>query len=117
MGQAGDGDEAVRVATEVSPHVVVMDVVMPKKDGVEACREILEAAPDTRVLMLTAATEETAMVEASLPVPLGVSRKRRTGSACFRPCEACSRARKGAHGCCEEGVRGDGQRRGNGRRS
>ena len=43
---------------------VVMDVMMPKKDGVEACREIMESAPETRVLMLTASTEEDAIVKA-----------------------------------------------------
>ena len=64
VGQAADGEEAVRVAADVSPDVVVMDVMMPKKDGVEACREIMEFAPETRVLMLTASTEEDAIVEA-----------------------------------------------------
>ena len=64
VGQAADGEEAVRVAAEVSPDVVVMDVMMPKKDGVEACREIMEFAPETRVVMLTASTEEDAVVEA-----------------------------------------------------
>ena len=60
--QAADGEEAVRVAADVSPDVVVMDVIMPKKDGVEACREIMESAPETRVL--TASTEDDAVVEA-----------------------------------------------------
>ncbi len=64
VGQAEDGEEAVRVAAEVSPDVVVMDVIMPKKDGIEACREIMEYAPKTRVLMLTASTEEDAVVQA-----------------------------------------------------
>ena len=64
VGQAGDGDEAVRVAAEVKPDVVVMDVMMPKKDGVESCREIMENAPGARVVMLTASTEENAVVEA-----------------------------------------------------
>ena len=64
VGQAADGEEAVRVAADVSPDVVVMDVMMPKKDGVETCREIMESAPETRVLMLTASTEEDAVVEA-----------------------------------------------------
>ena len=64
VGDAADGEEAVRVAAEVSPDVVVMDVMMPGKDGVEACREIMESAPDTRVVMLTASTEEAAVVEA-----------------------------------------------------
>ena len=64
VGEAADGEAAVRVAADVSPDVVVMDVIMPKKDGVEACREIMESAPETRVLMLTASTEEDAVVEA-----------------------------------------------------
>ena len=64
VGQAVDGEEAVRVAADVSPDVVVMDVITPKKDGVEACREIMESAPETRVVMLTASTEVDAIVEA-----------------------------------------------------
>ena len=64
VGQAADGEEAVRVATEVSPDVVVMDVMIPKKDGIAACREIKESIPDTRVVILTVSTEEEAVVEA-----------------------------------------------------
>ena len=64
VGQARDGEEAVRVAADVSPDVVVMDVIMPNKDGVEACREIMESAPEPRVVMLTAAMEEKAVVVA-----------------------------------------------------
>ena len=41
-----------------------MDVIMPGKDGIDACREIMEFLPDTRVLMLTASTEEDAVIEA-----------------------------------------------------
>ena len=64
VGQAADGNEAVRIAAEVSPDLVVMDVMMPNKDGVAACREIIESAPDTRVIILTASTEEDAVVDA-----------------------------------------------------
>ena len=64
VGQAADGTEAVRAAEELRPDVIVMDVMMPKKDGVEACRDILELLPDTKVLMLTASTEEDAVTQA-----------------------------------------------------
>ena len=64
VGLAADGEEAVRMADETRPDVIVMDVWMPKKDGVEACRDILDLLPDTKVLMLTASTEDDAVVEA-----------------------------------------------------
>ena len=64
VGLAGDGAEAVSTAQSVEPDVIVMDVMMPNKDGVDACREIMDLLPDTKVLMLTASTEEDAVVEA-----------------------------------------------------
>ena len=64
VAQAADGVEAVTRAEETRPDVVVMDVMMPKKDGVEACRDILDLLPGTKVLMLTASTEDDAVIEA-----------------------------------------------------
>ena len=64
VGQAGDGEEALRTVEELKPQVIVMDVIMPGKDGIDACREIMELLPDTRVMMLTASTEEDAVIEA-----------------------------------------------------
>ena len=64
VGVAADGVEAVSMAQSVAPEVIVMDVMMPNMDGVDACREIMELLPDTRVLMLTASTTEDAVVEA-----------------------------------------------------
>ena len=64
VGQAGDGEEAVRTAKALQPEVIVMDVIMPRKDGVDACREIMELLPATRVLMLTASSEEDAVIQA-----------------------------------------------------
>lgn len=61
---ATDGVEAVRAAQEFEPQVIIMDVIMPNQDGVDACREILELLPDTKVLMLTASTAEDAVVDA-----------------------------------------------------
>ena len=64
VGQAADGEEAVRTVEELGPEVIVMDVMMPGKGGINACREIMELLPDTRVLMLTASSEEDAVIEA-----------------------------------------------------
>ena len=64
VGVARDGVEAVKAASDLSPDLIVMDVMMPKKDGVEACREIMESLPETRVIMLTASTEANAVIEA-----------------------------------------------------
>ena len=64
LGNAGDGEEAVRTVEELGPDVIVMDVIMPNKDGIDACREIMELLPGTRVLMLTASTEMDAVIEA-----------------------------------------------------
>ena len=64
VGLARDGVEAVRMEQSLAPEVIVMDVMLPHKDGVDACREIMQLRPDTRVLMLTASTTEDAVIEA-----------------------------------------------------
>ena len=64
VGVALDGEEAVRMAQELAPDVVVMDVIMPVKNGIDACRDITEMQPETRVLMLTASNSSDALVEA-----------------------------------------------------
>ena len=54
VAEAGDGEEAVKLASELKPSVAVMDIVMPKLNGIEATRRIKEIAPDTAILILTA---------------------------------------------------------------
>ncbi len=62
VAQAADGQEALRLVAEAAPDVIVMDVIMPVMDGIDACREITELLPETRVLMLTASNEQDAIV-------------------------------------------------------
>jgi DNA-binding NarL/FixJ family response regulator len=64
VGQAGSGDEAVRLARALRPDVVVMDIRMPNGSGTDACRTITAELPDTPVVMLTSYADEEALFEA-----------------------------------------------------
>ena len=58
MGEAADGEEAVALVQTLLPEVVVMDLVMPRLDGVEAIRRIRENTPSTKVIVLTSFAED-----------------------------------------------------------
>ena len=75
VGQAADGEAAVGVAQDVRPDVIVMDVMMPLKNGIDACREITEILPRARVLMHTVAPEEDAVIEAFAAGAMGYLQK------------------------------------------
>ena len=64
VGEASDGQEAVRRARELSPQVVVLDMAMPVLNGLEAGREIHQAQPGTRTLLLTSRSDERLLLEA-----------------------------------------------------
>ena len=59
VGEAGDGNEAVKLARELKPTVIVMDCALPGASGLIATRKILESAPKQVILMLSMHSEET----------------------------------------------------------
>ncbi|MDN5765311.1 MAG: response regulator transcription factor [Humibacillus sp.] len=64
VGEAADGIEAVAQAEETLPDVIVMDVSMPKRGGIDACRVIRQRVPSARILMLTSSDDEANLFEA-----------------------------------------------------
>ena len=64
IGQAGDGDEAVKAAIELKPDLVLMDIDMPGLDGLEALKKIKEHNPLVRVVMLTVSDNDEYIVAA-----------------------------------------------------
>ena len=79
VGEAGDGQAAVELAASVRPDVIIMETMMPLKDGIDACREIKENLPDTRVMMLTASEDEDAVLQAVASGATGYLQKYCTG--------------------------------------
>ena len=65
IAEAGDGREAVQKALELKPDLVLMDVTMPGMGGIDACQEIRDLLPETRIVMLTASGDRES-VTASL---------------------------------------------------
>jgi len=64
VGQASDGAEAVEKAAESLPDIVLMDIRMPRSNGIEACRAVKEAAPSAKIIILTISDEEEDLFEA-----------------------------------------------------
>jgi DNA-binding NarL/FixJ family response regulator len=64
VGIAADGDEAVELAATTRPDVVLMDLRMPRCDGVEATRRLREGHPDIKVLMLTTYADDRSVIDA-----------------------------------------------------
>lgn len=58
VAEAGDGEEAVKLTSELKPDLVIMDIVMPKLNGIGATKKIKEVIPNTAVLILTAYNDE-----------------------------------------------------------
>jgi len=59
VGEAGNGEDSIKLTKELHPQVVVMDCALPGMNGLEATRHIIRDSPDTAVLMLSMHTEST----------------------------------------------------------
>ena len=98
VGEAGDGEESIKLAKQLHPQVVVMDCALPGMNGLQATRQIMEELPNTAVLMLSMHSESTWVRQAidagakgyvlknALDLELGAAiRKVAAGEAVFDP--------------------------------
>lgn len=58
VGEAGDGEEALRLYKELKPDLVTMDIVMPEKDGIDAVSEIIKVDPEANIVVISAVGQE-----------------------------------------------------------
>jgi DNA-binding NarL/FixJ family response regulator len=92
VGEAKDGAEGVRVARELKPDVVLMDLLMPVMDGITAIGEIRQSLPETEVVALTSVLEDASVVGAVRAGAIGYLLKNTDGE------EVCRAVRAAAEG-------------------
>jgi DNA-binding NarL/FixJ family response regulator len=91
VGEAGDGAETVRLAAELSPDLVLLDVSMPGESGIATARRLKEAHPELAVLFLTMHEEEALLQEALDAGAAGYVIKRAEAPELFQAIHAASR--------------------------
>lgn len=91
IAQAGSVADAVTEASRAKPDVIVMDVRLPDGSGIEACREIREARPETKVIILTSYADDDAVFAAIVAGASGYVLKQTRGGAVADAIEAVSR--------------------------
>ena len=79
-GEAGDAETAVRLASELRPDVVLMDVRLPGRSGIEACRDIRSEHPEVAVIILTAYADDEALFSSIMAGAAGYVLKQIRGS-------------------------------------
>ncbi len=93
VGEAGTMQEAVEAAAKAKPDVVIMDVRLPDGSGVEACRAIREARPETRVIMLTSYADDDAVFASIVAGASGYLLKQTRGQAVVDAIQAVAKGR------------------------
>lgn len=92
VGEAGDGRHAVAQAIKLKPDVVLMDIAMPKLNGLEATRQILKALPSAKVLILTAHSDDAYVTSANESGTVGFLLKQ---TSSHEVCHAIREVQKG----------------------
>ena len=64
VGEAANGNEAIEHARNLKPDIMILDITMPEKDGLEAIEEILKVSPNTKIIMVSAMGEQSLVMEA-----------------------------------------------------
>lgn len=64
VGEAEDGDEAMELYGKLTPDFVTMDIVMPNRNGIEACRKIIESDQNAKIIMVSAMAHEQLLMDA-----------------------------------------------------
>ena len=91
IGTASDGEEAVTSVARLQPDVVMMDISMPRVDGIEATRRIIAATPSTRIVMLTSLRDDARVVEALRAGAIGFMLKDADGDELVRAIATAAR--------------------------
>src|SRR5438876_3791217 len=93
VGEAGTMQEAIETAAKAKPDVVIMDVRLPDGSGVEACRAIREARPETHVIMLTSYADDEALFASIIAGASGYLLKQTRGQAVVDAIQAVAQGR------------------------
>src|SRR2546430_8403433 len=93
VAEASDGRAAVEVTRELEPDVAVLDIMMPLLNGIDAAQQIVEACPETQVVMLTALEQERLVTDAVRAGVRGFVLKTQAGEDPAPPIQQVSRGR------------------------
>ena len=72
VGEAGGGEEGLRLASEYKPDVVLMDLVMDGMDGIETTKQMMKQFPDCKVIVLTSYLDDEKCIRSSKPAPSAI---------------------------------------------
>jgi NarL family two-component system response regulator LiaR len=97
VGEAADGVEAVELARSLQPDVILLDLAMPRKDGIEATREIRTDNPNARILIITSFAEDEKVYQAVKAGALGYLLKDSSPEALMRAIDAVYEGRLSLH--------------------